>query len=93
MRIRKSRYIESDGTCCYIEKFNVVFSLCRVLEVTFYFSKGFLEAAAEALQPFGVTMAMTPSLAKNARGPSTVGSSRTCPYGSSRENKCSDGVP
>jgi len=37
-------------------------SLCRVLEVTLYFSKGFLEAAArgsaivEALWPFGMTV-------------------------------------
>ena len=37
-------------------------SLCRVLEVTLYFSKGFLEAAAgvlavaETLQPLGETI-------------------------------------
>ena len=61
MRIRKSKYIESDGTCC-IGKFNIDLSLCRVLEVTLYFSKGFLEAAAEvlvvveALQTLGETV-------------------------------------
>ena len=47
MRIRKSEYIELDGTCCYTKKFNMVFSLYRVLEVTLYFSKGFLEVAIE----------------------------------------------
>ena len=34
MRIRKSKYIESDGTCYYTGKFNVDLSLYRVLEVT-----------------------------------------------------------
>jgi len=59
IRIRKSRCVEWDGTCCCTGKFNMAFSLCKVLEVTFYFSKGFLEAAAggsavaEALQPLG----------------------------------------
>ena len=54
--------VESDRTCCCIGKFNVALSLCRVLEVALYFSKGFLEAAArglavaEALQPLGVTI-------------------------------------
>ena len=47
VRIRKSRYVESDGTCYYIEKFNMALSLYRVLEVTLYFSKSFLETAAE----------------------------------------------
>jgi len=62
MRIRKSRYIESDWTCCCTEKFNVALSLCRVLGITLYFSKGFSETAvresavAEALQLLGVTM-------------------------------------
>ena len=62
MRIRKSRYVESDRTHYCTGKFNVALSLCGVLEVTLYFSKGFLEAAtresavAEALQPLGVTM-------------------------------------
>ena len=46
MRIRKSRYIESYRTHCYTRKFNIAFSLCGVLEVTLYFSEGFLEAAA-----------------------------------------------
>jgi len=46
MRIRKSRYIELDGTYCCIGKFNVALSLCRVLGVTLYFSKGFSETAA-----------------------------------------------
>ena len=62
MRIRKSRYIESDRTHCYIEKFNVALSLCGVLKVTFYFSKGFSKvtarglAAAEVLWLLEVTM-------------------------------------
>jgi len=33
-------------TYCCTEKFNIALSLCGVLEVTFYFSEGFLEAAA-----------------------------------------------
>ena len=62
VRIRKSGYIELDGTHYYIEKFNIALSLCRVLEVTLYFSEGFLEiaarrsAVAEALWPLGVTV-------------------------------------
>ena len=62
MRIRKSGGIESDQTHCYTEKFNVALSLCRVLEITLYFSKGFLKTAtkesivAEALQSLGVTV-------------------------------------
>jgi len=57
MRIRKSRCIELDGTCYCTEKFNMALSLCRVLGVTFYFSKDFSKAAAgesavaKALQP------------------------------------------
>ena len=47
VQIRKSRYIELDRTCCCTEKFNVAFSLYRVLEIVLYFSKGFLEAAAK----------------------------------------------
>ena len=46
MRIRKSRCIELDGTHCCTEKFNIALSLCRVLGVTLYFSKDFLEATA-----------------------------------------------
>jgi len=62
MRIRKSGCVESDGTHCCIGKFNVALSLCGVLGVTFYFSKGFSEAAArvsvvaEAPWPLGETM-------------------------------------
>jgi len=51
MRIRKSGYIELDRTHCYIEKFNTALSLYRVLGIALYFSKGFLEVAAEALWP------------------------------------------
>ena len=40
---------ESNQTHCYTGKFNVALSLCRVLGVTLYFSKGFLEAAARVL--------------------------------------------
>ena len=58
MRIRKSRYIESNQTCCCTGKFNAVLSLCRVLGITLYFSEGFLKVAArilavaEAQQPY-----------------------------------------
>ena len=48
MGIRKSGCIELDGTCYCTEKFNVALSLCRVLEITFYFSESFSEAVAEA---------------------------------------------
>ena len=47
VRIRKSRYIESDGTCCCTGNFNTALSLYRVLVVAFHFSKGFLEIATE----------------------------------------------
>ena len=56
MKIRKSRYIKSNGTYCYIEKFNMALSLCGVLGVTLYFFKGFLEAATKTLQLLEVTM-------------------------------------
>jgi len=62
VRIRKSRYVELDGTHCCIKKFNIALSLCEVLKVALYFSKSFLEAAAgelvvaEVLWPLGVTM-------------------------------------
>ena len=45
VRIRKSRCVKSDGTYYCIEKFNMALSLCKVLRVTLYFSKGFLETA------------------------------------------------
>ena len=56
IRIRKSRYIELDGTHCYTGKFNVVLSLYRILGIALYFSKDFSEAVAKALQPLGVTI-------------------------------------
>ena len=62
MQIGKSRCIELDRTHCCTGKFNVALSLCRVLRITLYFSKGFSEAAAgvlavaEALQLLGETM-------------------------------------
>ena len=62
MRIRKSKCIESDRTCCCTEKFNIALSLCGVLKVALYFSKSFLKVTtrvsvvAEAPWPFGVTM-------------------------------------
>jgi len=55
MRIGKNRCIESDQTCCCTGKFNVALSLCRVLEIAFYFSKDFSEAAAR-----GSAVAETP---------------------------------
>ena len=45
IRVRKSKYIESDRTYYCIGKFNMALSLCRALEVNLYFSEGFLEAA------------------------------------------------
>ena len=62
MRIRKNRCVELDKTYCYTRKFNVALSLCEVLEVALYFSKGLLEVAVivsavtEALWPLEVTM-------------------------------------
>ena len=62
MRIRKSRCVELNQTCCCIEEFNATLSLCGVLGVTLYFSKGFLEAAAgvsavaKTLQPLEETV-------------------------------------
>ena len=62
MRIRKSKCIKLDWTCCCTGKFNAALSLYRVLEIAFYFFKGFLEAftresiVTKVLQPFGVTM-------------------------------------
>ena len=49
MRVRKSRCVESNWTHCYIGEFNTTLSLCGVLRVALYFSKGFSEAVAEAL--------------------------------------------
>ena len=45
--MNKSGYVELDVTHYYIRKFNMALSLYRVLEVTLYFSKSFLETAAE----------------------------------------------
>ena len=56
MSITKSRYIELNETHCYTKKFNIALSLHKVLETTLYFSKGFLEAVAEALQLFRMTI-------------------------------------
>ena len=41
VRIRKSRYIESDRTHGYTEKFKVAFSLYEVLRIALYLSKDF----------------------------------------------------
>ena len=62
MRIGKSKYIKLNRTHCYIEKFNMALSLCRVLGVTLYFSKSFLKvtarvpAVAKAPWPLEVTV-------------------------------------
>ena len=62
MRIRKSGCIESNQTYCCTGEFNMTLSLCGVLGVALYFSKGFSEAAAgvsavaEAPRPLGETM-------------------------------------
>ena len=62
MKVGKSRCIESNWTRCCTGKFNVALSLCGVLGVALYFSKGFSEAAArvsavaEAPWPLGETV-------------------------------------
>ena len=62
MRVGKSGYVELNWTCCCTGEFNVTLSPCEVLGVAFYFSEGFLEAAArvltvaEAPWPLGETM-------------------------------------
>jgi len=56
MGIGKSRCVELDGIHCYIGKFNMALSLCRVLRVALYFSESFSEAVVEALWPLGVTI-------------------------------------
>jgi len=62
VRVRKSKYIESDKTYYYIEKFNVAFSLYKVLKVALYLFKSFLEVAVKILVAtktsyhFGVTI-------------------------------------
>ena len=38
-----------DETHCCTRKFNMAFSLCRVLGVALYFSKSFMEIAARRL--------------------------------------------
>ena len=43
VRIKKSRYVESDETYYYTVKFNMALSLYRVLEIALYFPKGFSE--------------------------------------------------
>jgi len=48
VRIRKSKYIKLDRTCCCTGKFNAALSLYRVLRIALYFSES-LEAAAEVL--------------------------------------------
>jgi len=44
VRVRKSRYVDSDKTYCYTEKFNIALSLQEVLDITLNFSKACLEA-------------------------------------------------
>ena len=62
VRIRKSGCVELNRTRCCTREFNTTLSLCGVLEVTLYFSEGFLEAGAgvsavaEAPRPLGETM-------------------------------------
>ena len=56
VRIRKNRCIELVQTCYCTKKFNIALSLCEVLEDTFYFSKSFLKAVAEALWSLEVTI-------------------------------------
>ena len=62
MRVGKSGCIESNWTHCYTGEFNMTLSLCGVVGVALYFSKGFSEAAArvlavaEALRSLGETV-------------------------------------
>ena len=43
MRRGKSECIEFDETHYYIRKFNIVLNLYKILKITLYFSKNFLE--------------------------------------------------
>ena len=52
VRVKKSGCVELNRIYYCIEKFNMTLSLYEVLEITFYFSKSFSEAAAEVLQFF-----------------------------------------
>ena len=45
IRIKRSKCIESNGTCCCTGKFNIALSLCKVLGVALYFFKDFSEVA------------------------------------------------
>jgi len=62
MRIGKNGCVELNKTHYCTRKFNTALSLCRVLGITLYFSKGFSEVAtrglavAKVLQPLRVTM-------------------------------------
>ena len=62
MRIRKSGCVELNWTRCCTREFNATLSLCGVLGVALYFSKGFSEvtagesAVAEAPWPLGETI-------------------------------------
>ena len=62
MRVRKSGCVELNRTHCCTGEFNMTLSLCGVLGIALYFSKGFLEAAAgvsavaEALRPLRETV-------------------------------------
>ena len=49
VRIKMSRYVELNRAHYCTGKFNIVLSLCRVLRVTLYFSKGFLKVAVRGL--------------------------------------------
>jgi len=44
VRVRKSKYVESNKTYCYIKKFNIALSLYEVPDITLNFSKACLEA-------------------------------------------------
>jgi len=56
MRIRKSRCVESNQTCCCTGKFNMALSLYGVLRVALYFSESFSETVVEAPQPLRETI-------------------------------------
>ena len=68
VRIRKSKCIELDGAHFYTRKFNVALSLYRVLGITLYFSKSFLEAAAKAPWFYSWNRSPTCSLLHHNRG-------------------------
>ena len=56
VRVKMNRNIKLNRTCYYIEKFNIVFSLCGALGVNLYFSKSCSETVAKTPQSLKLTV-------------------------------------